>query len=204
MSKINDCQTNIIYECLLLLATKSCESDNNCHNYVLPATCNFQIVSFLIICLLLQFLDLLCICSSVFIFCNWFYFSISFFFWSTLSHFCNFHFLCEYHLCHVVSLLSFGALCSLYVVHNFWFFWSCHCKLLTVFYFSFTISWCSLLFVGPCRTQFHHDQVITNCFSCIVLLTPHKNTRWVDPWSSNRFYIYVSWFCKWSTTIFIF
>jgi hypothetical protein len=36
--------------------------------------------------------------------------------------------------------MSFGALCSLFVVHNFSIFLSYHCKLLAIIYFSFTIS----------------------------------------------------------------
>ncbi len=57
LSKVNDRQINIIHECLFMLATKSGENDNNFHSYALPTTCNFQIVSFLTIYLLLQFLD---------------------------------------------------------------------------------------------------------------------------------------------------
>lgn len=119
LSKITNHWTSIVHECLLLLAFESGESGSNRQSYMLLAICNIQIVSFLVVCLFSQFLDLLCICISIFIFYNRLYFSIFFLFWSTLFHFYNLHFLCEHHMHRGASSMSFGALCSLFVVHIF-------------------------------------------------------------------------------------
>lgn len=50
--------------------------------------------------------------------------------------------------------------------------------------------------------QFHDNDIKKSCITCIVFSNPHRSSRCVGPWSSNRFCINVYSFCKWSTTIF--
>ncbi len=51
LSKITNCRTSIVHECLLLLAFESGETGSNRQSYVLLAICNIQIISFLVVCL---------------------------------------------------------------------------------------------------------------------------------------------------------
>lgn len=66
----------------------------------------------------------------------------------------------ELHQCLFVLCVHY-LLCTIFLVSS-----SYHCKLLAIFYFNFTISWCSLLFPGPSYKTFqiHHDHVRKSCF----------------------------------------
>lgn len=166
LNKITHSQTSIVHECFFLLAFESGETCSNRQSYVLLAICNIQIVSFFVVCLLaLTISYLLHVCISIFIFHSWPYFLISFLFSSTLFHFYNFHFLCEHHMHCGASSMSFKALCSFFVVHNFSIFLSYHYKLLAIIYFSFKI-----LIVLYCL----HD-LLTKKFKFIMIMV-EKNT----------------------------
>ncbi len=159
---------------------------------MLLAICNIQIVSFFVVCLLSQFFDLLRVCTSIFIFEVDLIFQFLSFFdrhyftFTTFVFFVNTICIMELHRCPLVLCIHY-LLC---IIFQFFCLIIVNCWRFSILVSQFLGVLCCL---QNLLTYFFKFIMIMlkKLFCYIVLSTPHRSTRCVGPWSSDKFYIYV-------------